>query len=320
MPRPTCCSRVALLVLAALLPCAAQAWGQPCPPTPTPAGSLVIKAPGSRIINLAIDVTTLYWSDSDGRLWRSSKHGGVATELVPRGDRAFAVLVHGDTIYYSAKNAIRRMPVAGGSSSEVVKVISDPVEMITDGRSLFYTTSGKDSPVRQVDLASGKAIRTFPSKGLAAIALHGTELYVASYSGTVTRWPIAGGAPRVLVRDRTLVGIAVDDDAIYYTTETDGLVKRLPRRGGRPRVLARDFPSAESLFLVGRHVYWFDRLDGWSSRGHHELWRAPRNGRGRPEKVLTGFCAPDILVFDETHLYVANGDGHGGAILRMPRP
>ena len=149
------------------------------------------------------------------------------------------------------------------------------------------------------------------------LALDGGQLYIASYgSGTITRWPLAGGAPRVLVRgERTLVGVSVDADAIYYSVEKSGLIKRLPRRGGPARVLARNCFNQETLFLEGRHVYWFDWRDGF---GKTVLWRALRDGSGRPEQVQTGLCSSHYLAFDATSLFIQNGAA--GVILRVPRP
>jgi hypothetical protein len=293
-----------------------------CPQTPLPKGGLVIAPPDdtspigrAAVFGVVLDAQHVYWHDGRSRLWRASKQGGDATQLVSKDASHFVIL--GDTIYYAAGRAIRKVPTSGGASSEVIKESEDPIVLVSDGRSLFYSMFD-GSAVRQLDLGSGKIVRRFPITGKqVTLALDAGQLYVASYgTGSITRWPIAGGAPKVLVRgERTLVGVSVDDAAIYYSVEKGGFIKRLPKRGGAPKVLASGCSNQEAIYLDGRHAYWFDWKGGF---GKTALWRTLRDGSGQPEQVMTGLCSSHHLAFDGTDLFIENGAA--GVIVRVPRP
>lgn len=304
---------------------------QRCPDPQLPTGSLTFSAGQSSVFGpvavftVRVDGQHLYWSDGMGRLWRAPKSGGAATSLVK--ERAGGFLLLGDSLYFTADKAIRRVPAAGGASELVASEHEDPIELVSDGRHLFYSMFD-GSPVRQLALGkgdpgapglpSGKVVRRFPVVGKSVLlAVEGGDLYVASYkAGTLTRYPLRGGAPRVLVRgERTIVAVSVDESAIYYSVEKGGFVKRLPKKGGRPLTLIQGMDNQETLFLDGPHVYWFDWTGG---SGQHTLWRTLRSGTGKPERVQGGLCESHHLAIDETHLYIANKGA--GTVLKIPKP
>jgi hypothetical protein len=291
-----------------------------CPSPQLPAGSLTFSSGESSpfgptaTFTVRVDGQHLYWCDGRGQLWRAPKSGGSATRIV--AEHAHNFLLLDGTIYYTSEKSIRRVAAGGGAPSVVVQESESPIALASDGRFLFYSMYD-GSPVRQLELASGKVLRRIPVSGQVMLAIEGGQLYVASYrQGTITRHPVVGKKPpRLLVRgERTLVGVSVDEAAIYYSVEKGGFVKRLPKEGGRALTLAQGMDNQETLVLDGPHLYWFD----WTgSAGQHTLWRALRTGSGKPERVQGGLCGPHYLAVDEGSLYIANKGA--GTVIKIPK-
>jgi hypothetical protein len=311
---------LAIVILLGLCPAARARVVLPprasCPAPQLPSGSLVFSAAdtSAAVFMVAVDGQHVFWTDGRGQLWRAPKSGGAPTRIV--AEHAHSLLLLGSDIYYTSERSIRKIASTGGTPSVVIQESEDPIVLVSDGRSLFYSMYD-GSPVRQLELATGKVVRRFAGSKHATLAVAGGELYVASYrDGTITRHSLGKKPPKVVVRgERTVVGISVDAGAIYYSVEKGGWVKRLPRAGGRARVLARDQFNQEGLELDGDHVYWFDWRGG---EGQHTLWRTRRAGGGAVEKVLGGLCGPHYLAIDERHLYIANKGA--GTVLKIPKP
>lgn len=314
---------ICCLSLLAALPARAQIVLPPreaCPAPRLPKGSLVYSSGESSafglvtIHNLGVDGQHVYWSDGRGQIWRAPKSGGSATRIVAEHGHSFLVL--GSELVYASEQSIRKVATSGGTPKVVCQESEAPIELVSDGRLLYYSMFD-GSPVRQLELASGKVLRRFPVVGQVTLALEPGYLYVASYKqGTITRHPTTGGVPRVLVRgERTLVGVTLDDKALYYSVEQGGFVKRIPKQGGPAVVLARDHFNQEATYVAGAYLYWFDWRGG---RGQHTLWRTLRAGGGAVEKVQGGLCSPHHLALDERHFYLENGGA--GTVLRIPRP
>jgi len=197
--------------------------GPPCPAPQLPKGSLSFSSTERRTLGppatftVRVDGQHLYWADGAGRLWRAPTSGGAPTSLVK--ERASNFLILGDTIYFTADKAIRKVPAAGGSSALVSSENEDPIELITDGRYLFYSMFD-GSPVRQLE----------------TLYLDGPHVYWFDWTGgsgqhTLWRTLRAGqGRPeRVQGGLCSPHHLAIDEGYLYIANKGAGTVLKIPK-------------------------------------------------------------------------------------------
>lgn len=236
----------------------------------------------------------VYWNGNRG-LWSAEKDGSDRRRHVAGWVLTFQV--EGEHVTYTTDRAVMRARLDRRGAPVVVSAErEDPIELVSDGTSVYYTMFGSRQ-VRRVAWAGGRAARFSRGGPSWTIAIDAAHLYVAQYGrGRVVKVPVRGGRPVVLARGLPKpVGIALDGDHVYVACEGDGSVRRVAKAGGRVTTLSNGHSNHDILAVDDRHVYWGD----WNARA---LMRAPKDGRGPATVAMPGL--PEIvgIAVDDTHV------------------
>lgn len=144
------------------------------------------------------------------------------------------------------------------------------------------------------------------------------EPYYTEGTGHVSRIPLTGGDMESYITNRKIVGIAIDDQYVYWLETGDsGGVYRAELEDGEPTLLLADQNIWGVLRVDGTHVYWI------TTRG---LARMEKNG-STSEMILNESdwqCCSDVLpgdfVLTDDYLFWVSGNGYperAGAVVRM---
>jgi hypothetical protein len=238
-------------------------------PCASSGGSLLQLAPASSPSAIAVDSTSVYWTDSAAGSVSKEPVGGAVPLVLAQGEcGAFAVAVDTTNVYWATRctvldggatspyGAVRKMPVGGGSPDTLASWPPfEPTAMAVDGTSVYWASA--DGTLRKVPIGGGTpAILTVGPPYPSHIALDATSLYWIGSAGSMHPWvvpvmrvPLSGGTPATLasIQDLTPTGFAVDGQNVYLTgddADQVGVLMSIPLSGGAPRTLASRPASA----------------------------------------------------------------------------
>ncbi len=283
----------------------------PAPVPGIPPGGFLVPGPtnpplpaqfaSNLVHSVQLDADHAYYTDSRGFLWSSPKDGSAKPTQVAA--RAMMFFVDATTVTYVSGKSVMRVAKTGGTPTTLVTEHEDPVHIVTDGTSIFYSLFD-GTPIRKLPYAGGASVAIHPGIKSGALAVDAQYLYVADYSkGTVTRVAKAGGTPTLVASVSTGVGLLVDEKFLYVTSEKDGSVRRVPKAGGTVDVLARGAVNHDQPAQDATYVY-------WTSGGQDmALFRAKKDATGRPEMVHSVVGNPNQIALDETRFFVTGNNG-----------
>jgi sugar lactone lactonase YvrE len=240
--------------------------------------------------DVALDGTTVYWTDDAAQVSSIEKSGAPACDggaclLASQGAISWALAVDSTTVYWTgAASAFRP------------------------------STSGT---VMSVGLAGGAVSTLVPANPLGGagdfmgIAVDSNYIYWTEgngvVGGAVVRLPKLGGTPKTLaVSGRYYpVGIAVDDTNVYWADRNDGAIHSVPIGGGTVGTLASS-DSPWSIAIDSTTAYWTN-LNGGT------VMSVPLTG-GTPTVLASGQSAPRGIAVDATSVYWAN---NGGTVMKV---
>jgi hypothetical protein len=255
-------------------------------------------------------------------IWRVPIDGGPPFALVDVNERVIGLATDGANVYWGEegfpdRGAVRRIPVGGGATADLVAGRGFLKGFALRGSELFFTESTYSS-YRIVKVAATGGPLTVLATVTSldhptAIAVDDTTVYWG-IEGAVNAVPSSGGPVQTLIGGLdTPVGLAVTSNELFWTerqeasTRENGSLKKAPLAGGPVTILAhaRDWPT--DLAVDGSHVYW---TEGTAWYGHYDGWgrimRLPQVG-GEPSVVADS--GPGVLppfAADDTHVYFAN--------------
>jgi hypothetical protein len=234
----------------------------------------------------------VYWTmqGAGGIVVRAPRVGGPGEELVHDNAGAFGLDVDDQFVYYDqpGANRIMRVPLAGGSPFALARNVPDPIFLVKDGASLYWTDAEVDGKIMKLDLADG-------------------------------------AQPVMLIDGQTRPrALAVRDGYVYWTDVMDGtLLRTLDHLTGPADAAVRTASRLASglsvtingttfgptdLMLVGDYAYVPD--------GHGLIQRVPLAG-GDVEPVADAQGIPYGIATDGVSIYWSTS-GSSGAIFKAP--
>jgi hypothetical protein len=145
-------------------------------------------------IDVAVDDTTVYWTNSGGSVAKVPKTGGAPTTLAQFGTPQ-AIALDAAFIYvtdYNGGGNIVRIAKSDGAMVTLATGQGSPNGVAVDGNSVYWTVGGE-----------------------------------ADANGAVRKCPLAGGPVASVAEGQAKpFGIAVDASAVYWANQGDGTILR----------------------------------------------------------------------------------------------
>lgn len=167
-----------------------------------------------------VDGATVYFSDATHEtLWRVPTSGGTPVSLITGQDRPFALTTSATDVFWGLHDEERvfRLPKAGGTATEILSGAGRAVDMAADETHLYWVS--REAVHRAAHDGTGHQVLTTQPAGLVGIVLDDCCVYfVNSQQGQVGAVEKSGGPVRLYGAGlETSVGLAVDDEAVYFT-------------------------------------------------------------------------------------------------------
>jgi hypothetical protein len=236
-----------------------------CPPT----------VPG----RLVVAGDYVYWTvqGPGAIIVRAPRVGGAGVELVHDNAGAFGLAVDDQFIYYGQPGAGRIMRVAldGGLPLTLARNVADPIFLVKDGTSLYWTDAEVDGKVVKLDLVDGAQPVTLvdgQSKPRALAVRDGYVYWTDVIDGTLLRTlDHLTGPPDAAVRTATRLAsglslsvgsstfgptdlMLVGDYA--YLPDGHGFIQRVPLAGGDLELVAVAEGTPYGIASDGASIYW----------------------------------------------------------------
>jgi hypothetical protein len=157
--------------------------------------SALVLASGEDPAFIAIDATSVYWTNfNGGTVMKVSTAGGTPTTLASGQAQPWGIAVDTTNVYWTnwSGGTVMKVPIGSGTPTIIASDQNQPHGIAVDDTSVYWTNCG---------------------------------------SGTVMKVPTGGGTPAVLASGQALWSIAVDATSVYWTAgpygSTTGTVMKL---------------------------------------------------------------------------------------------
>jgi hypothetical protein len=307
--------------------CGHTCQGNPCSAGLCQASNIAqITQPTQRISSIAVDATTVYWTQGTGSMsgaYGKPFSGGMVNlfggSTDPRGIVVDATRVYWLDYATGAVTSAVTLPAGGGAPVHLLPALGPdggaspgPNAITTDSRNVYWTDSVLGT-VNQMPVQGGTVV-TLASNRLTpvAIAVDATSVYWADYGsvgndGSVNKVTIGmpGSITPLATGEQLPSGIAVDGTNVYWTDRANpnGTVKSISVQGGSPNTIAQGQGAPTGVAVDSQFVYWTNYDD-------NTVLKAPLAG-GMSYTLASGQNNPSAIAVDEKNVYWANqGSGY----------
>ena len=222
---------------------------------------------------IAVDPTTVYFTNDDGTVMKMAIGGGSVTILASGQGLPSGIAVAGTNVYWANQGTfvnsyydgtVMKVAIGGGSVTTLASNQADPSGIAVDGTSVYWTNY-RDGTVMKVAIGGGTVTtlasgQSYP-KG---IAVDGTSAYWTNDDGTVMRVAIAGATPAIFASGQgEPEGITIYGTNLYWTNAgtlanyyRDGTVVKATIAGGTLTTLASGQNIPYNIAVDGTSAYW----------------------------------------------------------------
>jgi hypothetical protein len=308
--------------------CGHNCQGNPCTMGLCQASSIAMALSG-RISGIAVDSTTVYWTEGPptnaGAYGKPFAGGNAVPFGAAKDPRGIVVdLTHLYWVDYGAGSVVSA-PLLGGAPTSLVPPIGDggvspgPIAITSDSQNVYWVDSASGS-VNQMPIQGGSIVplatgRLTPM----AIAVDATSVYWVDYGsagndGSVNKVAI-GGTPNTItplaISEAEPSAIAVDATNVYWADRANpnGTVKSVSINGGTANPIAINQGAPAGVAVDSQYVYWTNYDD-------NTVLKAPLAG-GMAFTLASGQNNPSAIAVDDKNVYWANQGN--GTILKVAK-
>jgi hypothetical protein len=248
--------------------------------------------------------TAIVWTDMTGAIW-TLPDGGQPKQLSDQKhpDFAFSLFLAGTEVLATSRHGVLRVGLPDGpvTALAIDGLPDQPEEAVADASFMYLTIFKRDAVVR-VPVGGGTAQR-LAELPRGVLGLHGSTLYIASYStGILYALPTTGGKPRVIVKGLPRpTAVAADEMYAYVYCERDRTLRRIELATGAMITLADQLVNSDEVVLDGDWLY----TRSWGTTG--SLIRIPRAG-GAMQTLADDLKSPYRVATDAEAIYVTSRD------------
>jgi sugar lactone lactonase YvrE len=271
---------------------------------------------------IAVDTTSVYWTDPiEGTIHRVSS-GGHGDEIFASNQRTPSAIAVGATSLFWANQgdgSFMSLPLEGGTPRALASSQNEPIAIAVGRDAVFWADAGSpgsnhDGSIVKVPFDGGAPITIASNQSNpAGIAVDDKFAYWSSVTlGTIMKVPVGGGTPETLVATgRSPLGITVDASAVYWTNYDGEVLKHVlaDPTGGFVTLANGHFSQGTGIATDGASVF-FSVADG-------EIVEVPAAG-GAATQLSTSENAPASVALDSSAVYWV--DVGNGTICKHDRP
>jgi hypothetical protein len=190
---------------------------------------------GGSPLLVAVDSTSVYWTDGLNDIWKAPRGGGAVTHVstYAMGKNA-DIKVDSQFIYWTVDDGtVQKVALAGGAPTKLVGGQANANWMTLGNNSVYWTTLSDPGVISGSPLMGAMVnILAGGQHSPEGVAVDGTNIYWATFGtptaftdGTVMTCPLTNcSSPTTLASSQQGArSVAVDANAVYWTTQGSGM-------------------------------------------------------------------------------------------------
>lgn len=231
--------------------------------TPLASGPKEYLAEGADVFAraIAVNATSVCWISKNG-MWKVGINGGTPVKLA-ESDYPLGIAIDATTVYWTdaGEGVVYAVPLSGGSRAALATGLESPEAIAVDESRVYFTDTGAGT-VMSVPIGGGTVTTHATGQNApGAIAVNGTSLYWTTLEyepdGKVMMVPLAGGTPTMIAGGYDVPrGIALDSTHVYWSSDYDGRIVKAPLGGGATTLVLQSHPNLYGVAVNATSLFW----------------------------------------------------------------